>query len=83
MSKYKGAFVLIAPQGDDFATYEGTEMFTGFIPIEEISKGAIYFGPGMYFGEVADGYLYGVPARDAIEQNSHSDISTQVHLLLP
>ena len=22
----------------------------------------------MYFGEVADGYLYGVPARDAIEQ---------------
>ena len=68
LSKYKGAFVLIAPKNEDFATYEGTEMFTGFIPIEEISKGAIYFGPGMYFGEVADGYLYGVPARDAIEQ---------------
>ena len=68
LSKYKGAFVLIAPKNEDFATYEGTEMFTGFIPIEEISKGTIYFGPGMYFGEVADGYLYGVPARDAIEQ---------------
>lgn len=68
LSKYKGAFVLIAPQGDDFATYEGTEMFTGFIPIEELSTGRIYSGGGMYFGEVADGYLYGVPARDALEE---------------
>ncbi len=70
LSKYNGAFVLVAPASEDFATYEGTEMFTGFIPIEGISQGAIYSGGGMYFGEVADGYLYGVPSRDGIENKT-------------
>ena len=68
LSKYKGAFVLVAPQGDDFASYEGTDVFTGFIPVESTS--AVYYGGGMYFGEVADGYLYGVPSRAGIENKT-------------
>lgn len=68
LSKYKGSFVLVAPQGDDFASYEGTDVFTGFIPVESTS--AVYYGGGMYLGEVADGYLYGVPSRDGIENKT-------------
>lgn len=58
-SSYKGAFGLISTQ-DMTGVYNGEEMNMGFVAEED---GQIYFGGGtMFFGAVADGYLYCVPS---------------------
>lgn len=65
-SKYKGAVALWTDQKLTPATYNGNSVYLGFIPEEDSSN--IYFGYGMVFGAVADGYLYCVPSPMAVEQ---------------
>ena len=62
---YQGAFALYGSQ-NGVGTVGGSTVFLGFIPDEDLSN--VYFGYGMFFGEVADGYLYAVAAPSAIEQ---------------
>jgi len=66
LSSYKGAFAFYAPQSDALGQKEGEDVYFGFIPDEDMSH--IYVGWGMFFGQVADGYLYCVPSPQAQEQ---------------
>lgn len=66
LSSYKGAFTFYAPQSDALGQKDGEDVYFGFIPDEDM--GYVYVGWGMFFGQVADGYLYCVPSPQAEEQ---------------
>lgn len=65
-SGHNGALVLFTNKDITKGTYKGQSASMGFIAEEEASS--VFFGPCMYMGAVADGYLYCVPGLTAIEQ---------------
>lgn len=65
-SNDNGALVLFTHKDMTTGIYNGKEVMMGFVAQEEPSS--IFFGPCLYMGAVADGYLYCVPALSAIKQ---------------
>lgn len=66
-SGHNGALVLNTTKDITKGTYKGLSAVMGFVADEEGSS--IFFGPCMYMGAVADGYLYCIPGLTALAQN--------------
>lgn len=62
---YNGSFALYADQNNTIGTKNGESVFSGFVPQEDPTN--IFLGYGFFFGAVADGYLYAVPAPPAVQ----------------
>lgn len=57
---YAGTLALYVDQTYTLGTKDGSTVFTGYITDEDPQN--VYMSWGIFFGEVADGYLYGVPS---------------------
>ncbi len=57
---YLGTLALYVDQTNTLGTKDGESVYSGYLTDEDPQH--IYMGWGIFFGEVADGYLYGVPS---------------------
>ena len=57
---YLGTLALYVDQTNTLGEKNGETVFTGYLVDEDESN--VYMSWGIFFGEVADGYLYGVPS---------------------
>lgn len=64
LDDYVGAFCVTADSENTMGIYNGQETYLGFMPSD---ASGVFFGYGLFFGAIADGYLYCVPSRVATD----------------